>query len=152
DEGRVTGVVLKDGRMLQTDAVVLTTGTFLRGLIHIGNTKIPAGRVGEEPSTGLSGTLERLGLALGRLKTGTPARLDGKTIDWAAVGRQGADEDPIPFSFLTDRIVNRQIDCGVTRTTPATHKIISENLLQSAMYSGQIEGIGPRYCPSIEDK
>lgn len=103
-------------------------------------------------SVGLSKTLEQLGLALGRLKTGTPARLDGRTIDWAAVGRQGADEDPIPFSFLTDRIVNRQVDCGVTRTTAATHKIISENLRRSAMYSGQIEGIGPRYCPSIEDK
>ncbi|MEZ2130003.1 MULTISPECIES: tRNA uridine-5-carboxymethylaminomethyl(34) synthesis enzyme MnmG [unclassified Sinorhizobium] len=152
DEGRVTAVIMKDGRALRTDAVVLTTGTFLRGLIHIGDTKIPAGRVGEEPSIGLSKTLEKLGLALGRLKTGTPARLDGRTIDWEAVGRQSADEDPIPFSFLTDHIVNRQIDCGVTRTTAATHRIISENLRRSAMYSGQIEGIGPRYCPSIEDK
>ncbi len=151
-DGRVTGVTLADGRTISAGAVVLTTGTFLRGLIHIGDRKIPAGRVGEDPSLGLSGTLERFGLKLGRLKTGTPARLDGKTIDWSAVGRQGADEDPVPFSFMTDRIVNRQIECGVTRTTDATHKIISDNLGKSAMYSGQIEGVGPRYCPSIEDK
>ncbi len=151
-DGRVTGVTLADGRTISAGAVVLTTGTFLRGLIHIGDRKIPAGRVGEDPSLGLSGTLERFGLTLGRLKTGTPARLDGKTIDWSAVGRQGADEDPVPFSFMTDRIVNRQIECGVTRTTDATHKIISDNLGKSAMYSGQIEGVGPRYCPSIEDK
>ncbi len=151
-DGRVTGVTLADGRTISAGAVVLTTGTFLRGLIHIGDRKIPAGRVGEDPSLGLSGTLERFGLTLGRLKTGTPARLDGKTIDWSAVGRQGADEDPLPFSFMTDRIVNRQIECGVTRTTDATHKIISDNLGKSAMYSGQIEGVGPRYCPSIEDK
>lgn len=150
--GRVCGVVLADGRHISGGAAVLTTGTFLRGLIHIGNRKIPAGRVGEDPSLGLSATLERFGLRLGRLKTGTPARLDGKTIDWQSVGRQGADEDPVPFSFMTDRILNRQIDCGVTRTTDATHKIISDNLLKSAMYSGQIEGVGPRYCPSIEDK
>lgn len=149
---RVNGIFLGDGRVIACVAVVLTTGTFLRGLIHIGDRKIPAGRVGEEPSLGLSGTLERFGLQLGRLKTGTPARLDGKTIDWQAVGRQGADEDPVPFSFMTDRIRNRQIECGVTRTTDATHKIISDNLLKSAMYSGQIEGVGPRYCPSIEDK
>lgn len=152
DKGRVSGIILADGRTISCGAAVLTTGTFLRGLIHIGNRKIPAGRVGEEPSTGLSGTLERFGLRLGRLKTGTPARLDGKTIDWQSVGRQGADEDPVPFSFMTDAIRNRQIECGVTRTTDATHKIISDNLLKSAMYSGQIEGVGPRYCPSIEDK
>ncbi|HTO30765.1 MAG TPA: tRNA uridine-5-carboxymethylaminomethyl(34) synthesis enzyme MnmG [Pararhizobium sp.] len=152
DNGRVTGVVLASGRRISSGAVVLTTGTFLRGLIHIGDRKIPAGRVGEDPSLGLSATLERFGLALGRLKTGTPARLDGKTIDWSAVGRQGADENPVPFSFMTDHIVNRQIECGVTRTTEATHKIISDNLGKSAMYSGQIEGVGPRYCPSIEDK
>ncbi|MBP1858749.1 tRNA uridine-5-carboxymethylaminomethyl(34) synthesis enzyme MnmG [Rhizobium herbae] len=150
--GRLSGIILADGRVISCGAVVLTTGTFLRGLIHIGNRKIPAGRVGEDPSLGLSGTLERFGLRLGRLKTGTPARLDGKTIDWQSVGRQGADEDPVPFSFMTDRIVNRQIECGVTRTTDATHKIISDNLNKSAMYSGQIEGVGPRYCPSIEDK
>ncbi|QRM39353.1 tRNA uridine-5-carboxymethylaminomethyl(34) synthesis enzyme MnmG [Rhizobium rhizogenes] len=151
-DGRVSAVVLKDGRTIRCGAVVLTTGTFLRGLIHIGDRKIPAGRVGEEPSVGLSGTLERYGLALARLKTGTPARLDGSTIDWNAVGRQGADDEPVPFSFMTDRIVNPQIECGVTRTTPATHKIIVDNLMRSAMYSGQIEGVGPRYCPSIEDK
>jgi tRNA uridine 5-carboxymethylaminomethyl modification enzyme len=152
NEGRVSGIILADGRTISCGAAVLTTGTFLRGLIHIGNRKIPAGRVGEDPSIGLSGTLERFGLRLGRLKTGTPARLDGKTIDWQSVGRQGADEDPVPFSFMTDAIRNRQIECGVTRTTDATHKIISDNLLKSAMYSGQIEGVGPRYCPSIEDK
>lgn len=148
----VTGVVMKDSRILACRAVVLTTGTFLRGLIHIGDKKIPAGRVGEEPSIGLSGTLQRLGVKLGRLKTGTPARLDGRTIDWASVGRQAADDELTPFSFMTDRINNAQVECGVTRTTSATHKIIADNLGRSAMYSGQIEGVGPRYCPSIEDK
>ncbi|THK38731.1 tRNA uridine-5-carboxymethylaminomethyl(34) synthesis enzyme MnmG [Ensifer sp. MPMI2T] len=152
EDGAVCGVVMKDGRTFRAAAVVLTTGTFLKGLIHIGDRKIPAGRVGEEPSIGLSETLARFGLNLGRLKTGTPARLDGRTIDWDRVGRQGPDEDPVPFSFLTDVIVNRQIDCGVTRTTEATHKHIAENIHRSAMYSGQIEGVGPRYCPSIEDK
>jgi tRNA uridine 5-carboxymethylaminomethyl modification enzyme len=150
--GKIAGVVMKDGRSFGATSVVLTTGTFLKGLIHIGDQKIPAGRVGEEPSLGLSATLARYGLRLGRLKTGTPARLDGKTIDWDRVGRQGPDEDPVPFSFMTDRITNRQIDCGVTRTTDATHKIIADNIGKSAMYSGQIEGVGPRYCPSIEDK
>ena len=150
--GRVSGVILKDGREFECSSVVVTTGTFLRGLIHIGNRKIPAGRMGEEPSSGLSATLTRLGLALARLKTGTPARLDGRTIDWSAVGRQGADAEPVPFSFMTETIVNRQIECGVTRTTEKTHKIVLDNLNLSAMYSGQIEGIGPRYCPSIEDK
>ena len=150
--GRVSGVTLKDGREFECSSVVVTTGTFLRGLIHIGNRKIPAGRMGEEPSSGLSATLTRLGLALARLKTGTPARLDGRTIDWSAVGRQGADAEPVPFSFMTETIVNRQIECGVTRTTEKTHKIVLDNLNLSAMYSGQIEGIGPRYCPSIEDK
>jgi tRNA uridine 5-carboxymethylaminomethyl modification enzyme len=148
----VAALILNDGRVLKCKSIVLTTGTFLRGLIHIGDKKTPAGRVGEAPSDGLSGTLSRLGVTLGRLKTGTPARLDGRTIDWSAVGRQGADADPVPFSFMTDSIVNRQIVCGVTRTTPATHKIITDNIQRSAMYSGQIEGIGPRYCPSIEDK
>ncbi|MEI2299106.1 tRNA uridine-5-carboxymethylaminomethyl(34) synthesis enzyme MnmG [Ensifer sp. MJa1] len=151
-DGKISGVVMKDGRSFSATSIVLTTGTFLKGLIHIGDQKIPAGRVGEEPSVGLSGTLLRYGLRLGRLKTGTPARLDGRTIDWNRVGRQGPDEDPVPFSFMTDRILNRQIDCGVTRTTDATHKIIADNIGKSAMYSGQIEGVGPRYCPSIEDK
>ncbi|MCR6501478.1 tRNA uridine-5-carboxymethylaminomethyl(34) synthesis enzyme MnmG [Shinella sp. CPCC 101442] len=151
-DGKVTGLHTKDGRRLSCAAVVITTGTFLRGLIHIGNEKIPAGRVGEQPSLGLSVTFERLGLKLGRLKTGTPARLDGRTIDWASVGRQAADDEPVPFSFMTDRITTPQVECGVTRTTPATHRIIEDNIGKSAMYSGQIEGVGPRYCPSIEDK
>ncbi|NKK90526.1 tRNA uridine-5-carboxymethylaminomethyl(34) synthesis enzyme MnmG [Rhizobium leguminosarum bv. viciae] len=151
-DGRVAGVIMKDGRILKAPAVVLTTGTFLRGLIHIGWEKTPAGRVGEPPSIGLSANLGRLGLQLGRLKTGTPARLDGKTIDWQSVGRQGADEELVPFSFMTDAITTPQIECGVTRTTEATHRIIVDNIMRSAMYSGQIEGVGPRYCPSIEDK
>lgn len=145
-------VVLADGREISAKSVVLTTGTFLRGLIHIGNRKIPAGRFGEAPAIGLSSTLERAGLRLGRLKTGTPARLDGRTIDWASLERQSADSDPVPFSFMTDRITNRQIECGITRTTERTHQLIRENIHRSAMYSGQIEGVGPRYCPSIEDK
>ncbi len=152
DGGSVTGVVLSDGRILRAGAIVLTTGTFLRGLIHIGESKFPAGRMGEQPSNGLSGTLERAGFALGRLKTGTPARLDGRTIDWDSIESQAADEDRVPFSTLTDKITNPQIDCGVTRTTPATHRIIEENIHRSAMYSGQIAGVGPRYCPSVEDK
>jgi tRNA uridine 5-carboxymethylaminomethyl modification enzyme len=150
--GLVSSVELKDGRRFGCGTIVLTTGTFLRGLIHIGDQKIPAGRVGEDPSLGLSETLARFGLQLGRLKTGTPARLDGNTIDWSRVGLQEADEQPVPFSFMTDKITTRQIACGVTRTTDATHKIISDNIHRSAMYSGQIEGVGPRYCPSIEDK
>lgn len=151
-DGAVIAVVLADGQRLPCKAVVLTSGTFLRGLIHIGSEKTPAGRMGEKPSLGLSATLDRAGLAMGRLKTGTPARLDGRTIDWLSVERQGADEDPVPFSLMTDTIVNPQIECGVTRTTPAGHKIIQDNIHLSAMYSGQIEGVGPRYCPSIEDK
>ncbi|MDS7598251.1 tRNA uridine-5-carboxymethylaminomethyl(34) synthesis enzyme MnmG [Agrobacterium tumefaciens] len=151
-DGVVSAVIMANGSRIPCGAVVLTSGTFLRGLIHIGSEKIPAGRVGEKPSVGLSETLGRLGLTMGRLKTGTPARLDGRTIDWDSVERQGADEDPVPFSFLTDSIVNPQIECGVTRTTPAGHKIIQDNIHLSAMYSGQIEGVGPRYCPSIEDK
>jgi tRNA uridine 5-carboxymethylaminomethyl modification enzyme len=152
NDGRVGGAVLADGRMLHAGAVVMTTGTFLRGLIHIGNAKTPAGRIGEPPTSGLSSTLMRAGFALGRLKTGTPARLDGGTIDWSAVEKQGPDEDPTAFSFMTEAITNPQVECGITRTTPATHKIIADNIGLSAMYSGQIEGVGPRYCPSIEDK
>lgn len=147
-----THVILKDGREIGCKAVVLTTGTFLRGLIHIGDQRIPAGRMNEAPALGFSQVLEDAGFQLGRLKTGTPARLDGKTIDWDQVGWQDADADPIPFSFMTKRIEVPQIRCGITRTTPATHKIIQENIHRSAMYSGQIEGVGPRYCPSIEDK
>jgi tRNA uridine 5-carboxymethylaminomethyl modification enzyme len=150
--GHVTGVRLTDGREFGAGAVVLTTGTFLRGLIHIGERQIPAGRVGEAPALGLSRTLERAGLALGRLKTGTPPRLDGSTIDWAAVERQPGDEPPEPFSVLTERIANPQVECGITRTTPATHEIIRQNVHRSPMYSGQIKSRGPRYCPSIEDK
>jgi tRNA uridine 5-carboxymethylaminomethyl modification enzyme len=151
-DGRVVGVVTKDGRSFPAGAVVLTTGTFLRGLIHMGERKIPAGRVGEAPALGLSATLERAGLALGRLKTGTPPRLDGRTIDWAALEMQPGDDPPVPFSFLTEAIANRQVHCGITRTTPATHAIIKANLHRAPMYSGQIESTGPRYCPSIEDK
>ena len=151
-EGCVTGVRLADGREFNAGAVVLTTGTFLRGLIHIGERQIPAGRTGEAPAIGLSRTLEQMGFALGRLKTGTPPRLDGATIDWAALEMQPGDDPPEPFSVLTDRIANRQIQCGITRTTPATHEIIRANVHRSPMYSGQIKSRGPRYCPSIEDK
>src|SRR5208282_1754876 len=149
---RVTGVRLADGRTYGAGAVVLTTGTFLRGLIHIGDRQIPAGRAGEAPAAGLSRTLERVGFALGRLKTGTPPRLDGTTIDWAALEMQPGDEPPEPFSTLTDRITNPQIQCAITRTTAATHTIIRDNVHRSPMYSGQIKSRGPRYCPSIEDK
>ena len=149
---RVTGVRLKDGRSFGAGAVVLTTGTFLSGLIHIGERQIPAGRVGEAPALGLSGTLTRAGFALGRLKTGTPPRLDGTTIDWGATELQPGDEPPEPFSVLTARIINPQIQCGITRTTAATHEIIRANVHRSPMYSGQIQSRGPRYCPSIEDK
>jgi tRNA uridine 5-carboxymethylaminomethyl modification enzyme len=151
-DGRVTGLVLKDGRSFTCGAVVLTTGTFLRGLIHIGETQTPAGRVGEAPAMGLSLTLERHGFALGRLKTGTPPRLDGTTIDWGAVEMQPGDDPPEPFSMLTARITTPQIKCGITRTTAATHEVIRANVHRSPMYSGQIASRGPRYCPSIEDK
>ena len=151
-DGRVCGVKLADGREISAGAVVLTTGTFLRGLIHIGEKQIPAGRVGEAPAMGLSRTLETAGFALGRLKTGTPPRLDGRTIDWKALEMQPGDDPPEPFSVLTERISNRQIQCGITRTTPATHEIIRANVHRSPMYSGQIASTGPRYCPSIEDK
>ena len=150
--GRASGVTLKDGRSFTAGAVVLTTGTFLRGLIHIGETQIPAGRVGEAPAIGLSKTLERIGFTLGRLKTGTPPRLDGRTIDWAALEMQPGDEPPEPFSMLTARIDNPQIQCGITRTVDTTHRIIRDNVHRSPMYSGQIASRGPRYCPSIEDK
>jgi tRNA uridine 5-carboxymethylaminomethyl modification enzyme len=151
-KGAVAGLRLHDGRTLRTGAVVLTTGTFLRGLIHIGEQKVAAGRVGEAPAIGLALTLERLGFALGRLKTGTPPRLDGRSIDWGAVEMQPGDEPPEPFSMLTERIENRQVECGITRTNAATHQIIRDNVHRSPMYSGQIASRGPRYCPSIEDK
>jgi tRNA uridine 5-carboxymethylaminomethyl modification enzyme len=150
--GRVAAVLTGTGERLACGAVVLTTGTFLRGLIHIGAEKVPAGRVGEAPALGLSQTLARFGFALGRLKTGTPPRLDGRTIDWAALEMQPGDDPPLPFSFLTARIATPQIACGITATTPATHALIRANLQRSPMYSGQIESRGPRYCPSIEDK
>jgi tRNA uridine 5-carboxymethylaminomethyl modification enzyme len=150
--GRIAGLRLADGRELGAGAVVLTTGTFLRGLIHIGERQTPAGRVGEAPAVGLSLTLERIGFALGRLKTGTPPRLDGRTIDWTAVQMQPGDEPPEPFSTLTERIEQPQVQCGITRTTEATHRIIRDNVHRSPMYSGQISSRGPRYCPSIEDK
>jgi tRNA uridine 5-carboxymethylaminomethyl modification enzyme len=151
-DGHASGVRLRDGCELEAGAVVLTTGTFLRGLIHIGERQIPAGRMGEAPALGLSATLERAGFRLGRLKTGTPPRLDGTTIDWGRVEMQPGDDPPEPFSALTERIVNRQIECGITRTTAATHDAIRANVHRSPMYSGQIKSRGPRYCPSIEDK
>lgn len=150
--GRVTGIRLGDGRELACGAVVITTGTFLRGLIHLGEKNWPAGRVDEAPAMGLSATFERAGFTLGRLKTGTPPRLDGTTIDWSAVEMQPGDDPPEPFSVMTDRITTPQIQCGITRTTPATHEVIRANVHRSPMYSGQIKSSGPRYCPSIEDK
>ena len=150
--GRVAGVVCASGRRVTAGAVVLTTGTFLRGLIHRGEERIPAGRVGEAPSNELSKRLLALDLPLGRLKTGTPARLDGRTIAWDQLEMQDADEDPVPFSFLTDRVTVPQIACGITWTNEKTHQVIADNLTKSAVYSGAIEGRGPRYCPSIEDK
>jgi len=151
-DGRALGVRLADGSEIRAGAVVLTTGTFLRGLIHIGEEKIPAGRAGEAPSLGLSATLARAGFRLGRLKTGTPPRLDGRTIDRAALDLQPGDDPPPPFSFLTRQITTPQIACHITTTTPETHAIIRANLHRAPMYSGQIESVGPRYCPSIEDK
>ncbi len=150
--GQIAGVRLLDGREISAKSVVLTTGTFLRGLIHIGEKQTPAGRVGEAPALGLSTTLARCGFALGRLKTGTPPRLDGRTIDWAALEMQPGDTPPEPFSTLTERIETPQVQCGLTRTTADTHRLIRDNVHRSPMYSGQIASRGPRYCPSIEDK
>ncbi len=150
--GRVAGVITASGVEYRAPAVVVTTGTFLKGLIHIGETRRPAGRVGEAPSIGLSDRLYALGLQMGRLKTGTPARLDGRTIDYAALDAQPGDEPPVPFSFLTDRIETPQTVCHITHTTDETHRIITGNLDRAPIYSGQISGTGPRYCPSIEDK
>ncbi|MHA1544404.1 MAG: tRNA uridine-5-carboxymethylaminomethyl(34) synthesis enzyme MnmG [Alphaproteobacteria bacterium] len=152
EEKAVSGIILADGTKISAKAVILTTGTFLRGLIHLGEKKIPAGRVGEKPAVGLSLTLEREGFQLQRLKTGTPPRLDGKTIDWDACQVQPGDDPPVPFSFMTEKVKVPQIPCYITRTTKKTHQIISDNLERSPMYSGQIESKGPRYCPSIEDK
>ena len=152
EDGAVKSVITKNHNKIICSKVILTTGTFLDGLIHIGKKTIPAGRVGENPSIGLSNTLKKLDFALGRLKTGTPPRIDGNTIDYSKVEVQPGDEIPRPFSSMTEKVEVKQINCFITRTTPATHKIIRDNLDQSAMYSGQIEGVGPRYCPSIEDK
>ncbi|WP_091742138.1 tRNA uridine-5-carboxymethylaminomethyl(34) synthesis enzyme MnmG [Phenylobacterium immobile] len=150
--GRVAGAIDARGQSYRAPSVVLTTGTFLKGVIHQGEVRTPAGRVGEAPSIGLSDRLYALGLPMGRLKTGTPARLDGKTIAWERLEMQAADETPTPFSFLNARIDVPQIACGVTATTPETHRIIAERLTESAVYGGRATGIGPRYCPSIEDK
>jgi tRNA uridine 5-carboxymethylaminomethyl modification enzyme len=152
ENGRVSAVLTQDGQRILCGAVVLTTGTFLNGLIHCGEERIPAGRVGEAPALKLSETLARFGLALGRLKTGTPPRLDGRTIDWAALEMQPGDHPPAPMSFLTREITTPQISCGITYTGAAGHELIRANLHRSPMYSGQIESRGPRYCPSIEDK
>jgi tRNA uridine 5-carboxymethylaminomethyl modification enzyme len=149
---RVTGVRLADGRALLAAAVVITTGTFLRGLIHLGEKNWPAGRIDEAPAIGLSRSFETAGFSLGRLKTGTPPRLDGTSIDWSAVEMQPGDDPPEPFSVMTERITTPQIQCGITRTTPATHEVIKANVHRSPMYSGQIKSSGPRYCPSVEDK
>jgi tRNA uridine 5-carboxymethylaminomethyl modification enzyme len=151
-EGRVCGVVTGDGREIRAGAVVLTTGTFLSGLIHIGEKKIPAGRIDEAPVLGLSKRLYGLRLRMGRLKTGTPPRLDGMTIEWDRLQVQEGDDPPQPFSFLTTRITMPQIVCHITHTTEATHAIIAANLARAPMYSGEIRSVGPRYCPSIEDK
>jgi tRNA uridine 5-carboxymethylaminomethyl modification enzyme len=151
-DGRVVGVVGASGQTYGAARVVLTTGTFLKGVIHLGAERTPAGRWGDKPAVGLSDRLYALGFNMGRLKTGTPARLDGKSIDWANLEMQAGDDEPSPFSFLTDRITTPQIACGITWTTAETHRIIAESLDQSAVYSGAISGRGPRYCPSIEDK
>ena len=152
EDGQVGGLSLADGREIAAGAVVLTTGTFLRGLIHIGGETTPAGRIGEQASTGLASFMLEKGFALGRLKTGTPPRLAAASIDWSSLEMQAADPVPSFFSLMTDHLANRQISCGITRTTIATHDVVRENLHQSAMYSGAISGVGPRYCPSIEDK
>ncbi len=151
-EDRVSGVVLADGSEITANSVVLTTGTFLRGVIHIGDVSRPGGRMGESPSVKLAERIDSFGLPLGRLKTGTPPRLNGKTINWGNLEMQAADEDPTMFSFLSKTPFARQISCGITYTNERTHDLIRENLDRSAMYGGRIDGIGPRYCPSIEDK
>jgi tRNA uridine 5-carboxymethylaminomethyl modification enzyme len=150
--GALVAIINADGQRIRCGAAIITTGTFLRGEIHIGEKRFPAGRVGDVPAIGLALAFERLGLPLARLKTGTPPRLDGRTIDWAALEAQPGDDPPEPLSWLTERITNRQISCGITATTPETHAIIRANLQSSAVYGGRIQGVGPRYCPSIEDK
>ena len=152
EDGRVCGVLGQDGIVYRAGAVVLTTGTFLKGVIHLGDTRTPAGRVGEAPAIGLADRLYASGLSLGRLKTGTPARLDGTTIAWDRLEMQPGDAPPTPFSFLTEEITTPQVACGITWTNAETHRVIAERLSESAVYRGRIEGRGPRYCPSIEDK
>ena len=152
NDGRVSGVVLADGSEITSQAVILTTGTFLRGVIHIGDVSYPGGRMGDKPSVRLAERIDSFGLSLGRLKTGTPPRLDGKTINWNILEEQPGDDDPVLFSFLSKVTTAQQISCWITHTNERTHDIIRENLERSAMYGGHIDGIGPRYCPSIEDK
>lgn len=152
EDGAVSGVVMEDGRNITASAVVLTTGTFLRGVIHIGDVSRPGGRMGDRPSIRLAERIDGFGLPLGRLKTGTPPRLDGRTIDWSGLEMQPGDEEPVLFSFLSKTTVAPQISCGITHTNARTHQIIRDNLSRSAMYGGHISGVGPRYCPSIEDK
>jgi len=152
DKNKVIGFICESGKQVFCKQLILTTGTFLNGLIHIGQKQTPAGRFNEKPSTGLSEQLKKYNIILGRLKTGTPPRLDGKTINYENIEMQAADDDPYFFSFLTDKLANKQISCGITHTNHAVHKIISDNIHLSAMYSGNIKGVGPRYCPSIEDK
>ncbi|MFI4935148.1 MAG: tRNA uridine-5-carboxymethylaminomethyl(34) synthesis enzyme MnmG [Caulobacterales bacterium] len=152
ENGRVAGVIGASGTVYRAARVVLTTGTFLKGVIHRGEERTAAGRIGEAPAIGLSDRLYSLGLAMGRLKTGTPARLDGKTVTWERLEMQAGDEPPTPFSFLSGPITTPQIECGITATTPETHKIIAGRLSESAVYGGRAKGVGPRYCPSIEDK
>ena len=148
----VSGVILGDGSEISAQSVILTTGTFLRGVIHIGDEQRPGGRIGDKPSVKLAERIDALDLPLGRLKTGTPPRLDGRTIDWSVLETQPADDDPTLFSFMSGKAINRQVSCGITYTNERTHEIITENIHRSAMYGGHIEGVGPRYCPSIEDK
>ncbi len=152
EQGRVAAVILGEGRELAAGAVVLTTGTFLSGVMHIGEEQQAGGRVGDPPANGLSRTLRGLGLPVGRLKTGTPPRLDGRTIDWAGLDMQPGDDEPVAFSAMTTRLANEQVPCGVTRTTVAAHAVIRDNIHRAPMYAGRIDGVGPRYCPSIEDK
>jgi tRNA uridine 5-carboxymethylaminomethyl modification enzyme len=152
ESGQVVGVSTASGAQYRCKHVVLTTGTFLRGLIHLGEKKTPAGRVGDAPSVKLGESLQATGLTMGRLKTGTPARLDGATIDYSSLTPQPGDNPPVPFSYMVDAVTVEQISCYITHTNPDTHAIIRENIHRAPMYSGQIESTGPRYCPSIEDK
>ena len=152
DSGAVKGVSLADGSEILARAVILTTGTFLRGVIHIGDVSRPGGRMGDSPAIRLAERIDSFGLPLGRLKTGTPPRLDGRTIDWSQLENQPGDDEPVMFSFLSQRPSARQVSCGITHTNERTHEIIRDNLARSAMYGGHIDGAGPRYCPSIEDK